>query len=387
MNSSMNSTITEEMLVEYKNRVGCSLRVNSIFNERATPEAIRRFCDGIGEGNPLYRNPEYASASPWGNLIAPPSFVMSVFPGWILQGLPGIHVFHSSTDFVFRRPVLLDDRIRPESRFTGFRLMTGKLGENSILEIQKASYLSENGDVFAEADVTGVRAERQAVRNAGLYDGLTLPHPWTEKELVDIEKRQLAGKPRGNKPLYFEEVTPGDEIPVLTKGPLGITDIIAYCVGACPVRLLAHSLALEDFSRRPAWGIRDYDSKAMEPVFSVHYNKNSAELAGMPYPYDIGSQRHTWLIQMLTNWMGDCGWLEQCRAKYTGFVFFSDVVTLGGKIVKKYKNKDEIGCVEIRTTAVNQRGETVMKGSSTVLLPSRADSLEVVRYIKGRYIK
>lgn len=364
--------ITEEALAVYRSRVGMSLRVSGIFNEFATRDAIRRYCDGIGEGNPLYRDPDYAAASPFGRLVAPPSWVMSVFPGWILQGLPGVHVLHTSSDFEFLAPVAEGTRIVPESVFTGFRQVKSALGERAIIEIQNAAYKDGDGRVLTRVKVTGLRAEREAAREAGACEDFELPHPWTPGELLALEERVLAEACRGAEPRYFEDVQVGDVLPPVTKGPLGLTDIIAYCVGAAPVKTLAHGLALREFRRHPAWAFRDRDTCALEPIFGVHYNKNAAASIGMPYPYDVGSQRHAWLIQMLTNWMGDAGWLKRCYAKYSGFVFLSDAVTITGHVTKTYVNSGGECCVDIATSAVNQRGQEVMPGNSTVILPSRA---------------
>ena len=91
--------------------------MSSVFNESATAQAIGRFCDGVGESNPLYRDREYARRSLWGGLVAPPSFVMSVFPGWILQGLPGVHAFHTSFDFTFNGQIREGDKLYPRSVF------------------------------------------------------------------------------------------------------------------------------------------------------------------------------------------------------------------------------------------------------------------------------
>jgi acyl dehydratase len=40
----------------------------------ATEEAIKIFCDGNGDFNPLYRRRDYAKNSIYGGIIAPPSF-------------------------------------------------------------------------------------------------------------------------------------------------------------------------------------------------------------------------------------------------------------------------------------------------------------------------
>lgn len=365
------SQITDEAIADYQQRLGIDLRINNIYNELATQEAILKFVDGIGDPNPLWRNPDYAKQSRYKSLLAPPSWVASVFPTWVLQGLPGVHAFHTSTDWRFHLPVLENDRIKPKSTFSKFRFLEGRFAGRSILETQEAGYFNQYGVTVAQAEVTGLRAERDAVRERGKYQDITLPHPWTDAELIAIQEQVLSEKPRGVEVRYWEDVAIGQELPAIVKGPLGLTDMIAYCVGAAPVRILAHGVALREYQKHPAWAYRDPDSESLEPIYSVHYNANAARGAGLPYPYDIGTQRHCWLIQMLTNWMGDDGWLKRCYARYTGFVFFSDAVWIQGTLTKKYIDESGEHCVDIATVAKNQRGEEVMPGESTIILPSR----------------
>jgi acyl dehydratase len=73
----------------------------------------------------------------------------------------------------------------------------------------------------------------------------------------------------------------------------------------------------------------------------------------------------------MTNWMGDEGWLKTCYARYTKFVYLSDVLWLHGKVTKKYIDEPGEHCLEIETSTINQRQEEVMPGHSTVVLPSR----------------
>jgi acyl dehydratase len=103
----------------------------------------------------------------------------------------------------------------------------------------------------------------------------------------------------------------------------------------------------------------------------VHYNRQAAKAAGLPYPYNAGVQTQSWLINLFTNWMGDEGWLKRNYAEYRRFVYFSDAVWMKGKIVKKYIDENGEHCVDIETHGINQRGEDVAPGNSTVLLPSR----------------
>jgi hypothetical protein len=107
---------------------------------------------------------------------------------------------------------------------------------------------------------------------------------------------------------------------------------------------------------------------------AVHYNRAVSLATGLPYPYAVGVQMHSWDINLLTNWMGDEGWLKKCYCEYRKFVYFSDVVWLRGKVTKKYIDENNEYSVDIETSAINQRGENVMPGRATVLLPSRENN-------------
>jgi len=366
--------ITDESLATFKSRVGSKLRIKNIFNELASKDAIRKFCDGIGDPNSLWRDEEYARLTSYGSIVAPPSWLASVFPTWVLQGLPGVHAFQTSTDWEFFKPVMLNDRIIPESTFVDFRITKSEFAGKSILERQEALYVNQDGNLVARAKVAGLRAERPSIRGKGKYDSIQLPHPWTEKELKSIEEEVLAEKIRGQNPRYWEDVEVSEKLPQIVRGPLGLSDIIAYCIGASPVRIQAHGLALREYRKHPAWAFRDSATSALEPIYGVHYNKEAANAAGLPYPYDTAVQRHCWLMQLMTNWMGDDGWLKRSFAKYRNFVYLSDVLLINGKVTRKYIDENGEHCVDIKTTSTNQRGEEVMPGISTVILPSKANN-------------
>jgi len=65
--------LTNDSLTDWADRVGKEMRIANIFNQLASYEAIRNFANGIGDINPLYRDPDYAAQTRYGALIAPPS--------------------------------------------------------------------------------------------------------------------------------------------------------------------------------------------------------------------------------------------------------------------------------------------------------------------------
>ena len=365
------ATVTQEMLDHLQSLVGTKLRINSIFNQYASKEAIRNFVNGIGDINPLYRNEEYAGKTSYGSITAPPNWVYSIFPTWVSLGLAGVHGFHSGSDCEFLKPIMYGDTITPECIFTGFDEKPSSFAGTMWILYYDSKFYNQRQEVVAKVKSWSIRVERKAARKTGKYSGIQLPHPWKEAELAKVEADVLAEKPRGAVVRYWEDVQEGDKLEPVTKGPFGLTDMVAYCVGASPIQILAHRSALDLYQKHPAWGFRDVTTMAKEPIYAVHYNKQAANATGLPFPYDIGTQRQCWLIHLLTNWMGDEGWLKRNFAEYRRFVYFSDVARFEGTVTKKYVDDNGEYCVDIETTAFNQRGENTAPGQSTVILPSK----------------
>jgi hypothetical protein len=154
-----------------------------------------------------------------------------------------------------------------------------------------------------------------------------------------------------------------------------MTDEIAFVSsGGAPIpRLAAHRAALQQYDAHPAWAFRDPTTSALEPIYAVHYNRHAAQAMGVAMQYDVGFQRQCWQVHLLTDWIGDEGWVKSCSAQYRSFVYLSDVVRLGGEIVDKRIEDDGEAVVEVRTNAINQRGQNVMPGTAVLALPRRGD--------------
>jgi acyl dehydratase len=366
---------TDELIAEMRAKTGIILRIDQgINNEEATRMAILKFADGIGDPNPLWRNEEYAKKTRFGSIIAPPSWVFAVFAG-INFGWKGLGGFHSSTDAEFYKPIYRNDKITPQCQFNGFDgPKPSSFAEKVIVNKKENTYRNQNNELIAKVNWFVTRMERLKARQKGRDSAMKLPHQWAEKELKEIEEQILAEQARGSTIRYWEDVVVGETLQPITKGPLGMTDEIAYLIGGgAPIaRLAAHGVMLRNYQTHPAWAYRDPDTGALEPIFSVHYNKAAAfAQGGLPLPYDIGFQRHTWQMHLLTNWMGDDGWLKKTHVEFRRFVYFADVVRLEGKVVDKYIDDNGERCVDIETTAINQRNEMVMPGKATIILVSK----------------
>lgn len=219
-----------------------------------------------------------------------------------------------------------------------------------------------------------MRFERSEMQQRALARAMEVPHPWKADELAEIERQICLEQPRGSTPRYWEDVQVGDEIDVITKGPLGLTDFIAFIAGgAAPIpRVSAHSVALKKYHKHPKWAFRDPRAHALEPVYSVHYNDYAAKLQGAQIAYDVGIQRTSWGVHALTNWMGDAGTLIEIFGQYRAHVYLGDVVRLGGRIDSREVDAQGRHVVRLTTWARNQRGQDVMPGMAVIALPARS---------------
>jgi acyl dehydratase len=366
---------TEEMLQGMRDLIGTSLRTDDcVNNEFATRLAIMRFAEGIGDDNPLWTDADYAAGTQKRGLIAPPSFIFcclgSVQVGW--RGLGG---FHAETKLNFFRDIKLDDKITATVVFDGFDGPTeSSFAGRRIKDYLRQEYWNQDGELVARFICSRIRFERTQAQSRAEKREVELPHPWTVEEVEQIENDIMSEKPRGADPRYWEDVQVGDEMGTTTKGPIGLTDEIAYVAsGAAPIpRLSAHRVALKRYRRHPRWAYRDPATNALEPVYSVHYNDYAAKLQGAQAAYDVGIQRTCWQVHSLTDWMGDDGVLKEANTQYRSHVYLSDVVRLGGRVEEKLIGENGEHLVRLTTWANNQRGKDVMPGTAVVALPSRS---------------
>ena len=366
--------ITDEMIEEMRKKIGLKLRVEkSVFNDEVSRLPLLKFADGIGDANPLWHDAEYAAKTRFGRLVAPPSWVIGCFSG-AQFGWRGLGGFHSGTEIEFYKPALLGDKISAESIFDGFEgPKSSKFADRMVIDYFTNNYYNQHADLVSRAKWYVIRIERKKAKETGKYSNIELPHPWSEEELIKIEEEVLAEEIRGATPRYWEDVKIGESLKPVIKGPFGLTDMIAYIIGGgVPIpRLKAHGSQLREYRKHPAWSFRDPNTGALEPIFAVHYNTEAAKAMGLPFPYNAGWQSHCWQTHLLTNWMGDDGWLKKSQAQYRGFVYFSDVVWFRGEVVDKYIDEQGEHCVAIKTSGINQRDEDVLPGSAIIALPSR----------------
>jgi hypothetical protein len=151
------------------------------------------------------------------------------------------------------------------------------------------------------------------------------------------------------KQLYWEDVTEGMEVTPLSK--IATSAMLVRWAGASG-----------DFN-------------------PLHYDKTFAESVGIGQPIVHGALKRQWLVQLMTDWIGDRGWLKKFSCQYRAMDIpramrtmvdpvDGETWTCKGKVTKKYVENDE-HLVDCDIWIENGKGENTTPGKATVVLPAR----------------
>jgi acyl dehydratase len=365
--------ITEEKLAELRKRIGIVWKPRRpYFNTKACKDAIQHFCDGIGDTNPLYTDEKYAKKSKYGCLVAPPCFLYSIY--WAAQGrgMPGIHAWHSGDDWEFYQPILEGDELTYTNEMVDVKVKESEMAGKIAIQYHDIIYYNQKtGEKVAKVLDWCVRAGRRSSGEKGKYADIKAA-TYTPEEMKSIYAAYNAEEIRGANPRYWEDINVGDELTPIVKGPLSYRDVYAWLIGSGSPFMKAHGLALSFLKRHPGTDMLDSETGIADVPELVHMEETRAQEIGIPGAYDYGCQRISWLGNLITNWMGDDGFLRKLRAELRRFNIIGDTTWLKGKVSNKYIKEGE-HLVDIECRAENQRGEVTMPGTATVRLPSKSN--------------
>lgn len=140
------------------------------------------------------------------------------------------------------------------------------------------------------------------------------------------------------KILYWEDVGEGQEIP-------------SYELAVTPT-LIADQVS----------GSQDYNL--------MHHDGDFARSQGAPDMYLNTGFIEAMLSRLITDWMGDDGWLEKMSIQMRRFNIFGDKLTVKGKVVAK-EIQEGAHLIQCEIWVENDREGISVPGKATVRLPSK----------------
>jgi acyl dehydratase len=364
------AVITPEMIDDVKRRIGVPWTPTTpFFNTEATCDTIRHFVDAVGDPNPLYRDEDYGRNTRYGMIIAPPCFLYSVCWATGRVGFPGIHAWNSGSDWEWFLPIRLHDRVTYTMTVTDLKEKRSEMAGRVFIEYARVDYRNQRDELVATCTGWSVRAERHASGERGKYKHIEKAR-YSREQLeaiwADYDREEI----RGAIPRYWEDVTVGETLTPVVKGPLTLRDLVTWVMGAGSPYMRAHRFALEFERRHPSVTMIDSQTGQVDVPELVHMEETRAQEIGIPGAYDYGCQRSSWIGHLLTNWMGDDGFLRKLYVELRRFNVVGDTTWCKGKVTRKFTEDGE-HLVEVDVWAENQRGEVTAPGRAVVRLPSK----------------
>lgn len=361
--------ITDEALEDMRARIGKPMR-HLQRSVTITDEWIDRYVLGVADMNPLWSDPIYAERGPYGKLAAPPTMIY-VLSGWdVGTGFPGVHALYVRSRVEWFKPMFVGDKLDSSGAVHDISVRPSRFAGRTALQGVKIDFKNGEEELVCTAQHWNLRTERGEARKRSEDREIKL-RSYTPDEIVDLENEMFREITRGDIPRTYSEVDVGEELPPVIKGPLTVTDMVSYMrTGFGGISggffMYTHSVGSAFRRRHPHAVIRNKAGVPDSPE-AVHWDDFLAQHSGLEGAYDMGPQRIAWLGQVVTNWMGDNGFLRVLDIKLGKTVLMGDVTRCHGKVVKKLE-EDGRKEVIIELVAMNQRHEVVAQGEAVAQL-------------------
>lgn len=360
--------ITDETLGELRARIDQPFERPHPHVTEATRDSIRHWALGIGDTNPLWLDADHAANTRWGGIVAPGTMLYAfdrVVSGYV-TGMPGIHAMFAGTDWNWTHPVRLGDTIQAFPVLKELRDLQSRFSGRAIKQTYEVRFVNQDDVEICRADSWCIRTQREIARQRADRSHVA-PYQWAADELARIAEHYANERPRGEEPLFWDDVQPGDALPMVMKGPSTVTGFVAFTQGWGSLYVKAHGVAFEMFRDHPALGIPNQQG-VPEPPERVHWDNDLAQRVGVPAAYDYGPERVSWLGHLMTNWIGDDGFLRRLNVQVRHHNIVGDLTTCEGTVTRKWV-EGSAHLVEVDVRAINQNGETTAAGVAVAELP------------------
>jgi acyl dehydratase len=351
--------------------------------QTATTDNIRNFAHGAGDDNPLFCDPEYAKGTRWGSVIAPGMMVGQINSPMRGDPVPdeiralrkslfkGVHVFVSGSKWDWYRPVFPGDTIYSYNGDETCEVKKSEFSGRSVITVRKDVKVNQRGEVVAVYRILRVLTERKTAAKKGKYSKIE-PATYTDEDIEKIDEIYAAEEVRGEQTRYFDDVQIGEDMGKMAKGPLTVTDVIAYHAGGygfVPYAPTVGRLAHKNRKRIPAFYIKN-EYGVPDVAQRLHWDPVWAQAIGNPMAYDYGVMRESYLWHFLNDWAGDDGIITHVHDEIRKFNYMGDVQTITGEVTNK---REEGGqkLVDMKVQFINQRGEETVRATATIALPGK----------------
>ena len=315
--------------------------------------------DAIEDGNPLYRDAEYARKSRFAGIVCPPLATWKdIGPpiGYFGAGqeshfqvpLPfNSYGLNGGSDWQFLRPAYVGAWITRQFRVLDIFEKPGRSGM-LVFVVRQETQTNQLGQVISLAKRVSIhrslpdQASPKVAEPGSSRQLQTVPVAPPDADTILAKPTAMPAEQR-----YFEDVAVGDALPPVVKGPMTTSHLVRWAA------------ANGNYAR-------------------IHWDLPFAQLEqGLPNVVVNGSLKNQYLGQLMIDFAGEEGWFKRFFVQHRGMDFPGDIITASGAVTGK-RERDGFGLVDCTVVLTNSRGEQTAAGEATVVLPKRGQNLPLV---------
>lgn len=340
----------------------------------AEPYSMKLWARAFDPKNPLYHDEHYAASTKWGELITAPLYQECMtLTSWNAPIPPALgHPSHG----LFHLPFMIGEEwefyqpIRAGARYYVWR-RSPKLTKDATDDSDGViRYTNMTHDI----DLRNEQVETVSSCKCFLRLWLSqkaIPRMEPDAYCYSPEERQHiteiydAEIIRGNHPRFIEEVAVGEDLPPAVLGPTTIWDMLVMTVGRQDQELLP-MMELKNQPNAPS--VPDPVTGVPKCFMECHLANDTAHQQGLPNAIHAGAVDRSLLIRIVTNWMGDDGFItrfcwQPLKDTYVGDTLFASAHVSAVDALH--------GLCTIDAELQNQKGQKTATAQYTVKLPKK----------------
>ena len=352
---------------------------------------VRRWAQGMQNPNPLHFDVDYAADSVFGQIVAPQSYTVNCTVGHgatpAIQGyIEGTHMLFGGDEWWFKGPrVFPGDLVTSDRMLYDYVVKETKFAGPTMFSRGDTNYLNQRGQVVGKQRSTSIRYyAEEAARRGGDYGEAREDPVWTQEQLeqIDAEKMEYYRSflELGHEKRLFVEM--GEKLPRRPIGP--------HTVATLTTEWRAYNMTIwgatynegESSTLEAGWipeMSRDQEGAKIDPSNSDglykgpsrgHVQPEYARLIGMPRSYGYGATMGAWIMDYLSNWVGEHGWVIHSDMKYTGPAHTGDATYIDGEVTGVDHTRPDGPVANVAVRMTTQTGALMAKGDAQIQLPS-----------------
>jgi hypothetical protein len=350
----------------------------------ATEDSIRRVGLGVDPWNPLWHDEAYGAGTRWGSMLAYPTYL-----GFF--GATGIMELRAPAECGTQYMIWMGEDYelyRPIHPGDSFRIWQGR---PEIYDVTPPGGESPRVYGLVEGDLDYYNQHSELVGRLKNYVQRTFReqppavHPmpeylYTADEIRYIARLMQGERIRGGETRYWDDVQVGDEVTPIVTGPTNmgsnaLTSAIVPDLGDFFMhtrQFYLQSVGAELGSEFVLDAARGRYIVRGGPM-SRHWSDLAAQAEGEPCAWLFGIVSRFSLLRVLTNWMGDDGFLRRFKWRHMTRTRVGDTMAAYAVVTGKHIEHGE-HAVDLHVWLRNLRGNVSEAAVATVALPVREDA-------------